>query len=68
LLERAVSLEHARLQAGVSDTSSPSFALSMRLMLAGRLGEARERMGMSLGSTASSEFDRGTELSRLLNT
>lgn len=54
LLERAVSLEHARLHTGVSDTTSPSFALSMRLMLAGRLDEARERMGMSLARAVSS--------------
>jgi ATP/maltotriose-dependent transcriptional regulator MalT len=53
LLERAVSLEDAPLQAEVSDSTSPSFALSMRLMLAGRLDEARARMGMSLGRAVS---------------
>ena len=55
LLERAVSLEHANLQAEVSDSTSPSFALSMRLMLAGRLDEARERMEMSLARALSLE-------------
>ena len=44
LLERAVSLETARVHSEVSDTTSPSFALSMRLMCAGRLDEARARM------------------------
>ena len=53
LLERAVALEDAGLQAGVSDTSSPSFALSMRLMFAGRLDEARARMDVSLGRAVS---------------
>ena len=55
LVERAVSLEHANLQAEVSDSTSPSFALSMRLMLAGRLDEARERMEMSLARALSLE-------------
>ena len=45
LLERAVSHEDARLQAEVSDSTSPSFALSMRLMLAGRLDQARAACG-----------------------
>jgi DNA-binding CsgD family transcriptional regulator len=53
LLEQAVSLEHARLQAQASDSTSPSFALSMRLMLAGRLNEARARMRMSLDRAVS---------------
>jgi DNA-binding NarL/FixJ family response regulator len=47
LLERAVSLEDERLQAEASDSTSPSFALGMRLMCAGRLDEARARMDMS---------------------
>ncbi len=46
LLERAVVLEEAAVQSGVYDTSSPSFALGMRLMFAGRLDEARARMDM----------------------
>lgn len=48
LLERAVLLEEEGLHAGVSDTSSPSFALGMRLMFSGRLDEARARMRVSL--------------------
>jgi DNA-binding CsgD family transcriptional regulator len=48
LLERAVALEDAALLDGVYDTSSPSFALGMRLMFAGRLDEARARMDMLL--------------------
>jgi DNA-binding CsgD family transcriptional regulator len=55
LVERAVALEHANLQAEMSDSTSPSFALSMRLMLAGRLDEARERMEMSLARALSRE-------------
>ena len=53
LLERAIVLEEDALQAEVSDTSSPSFALSMQLMYAGRLDEARGRMGMSLDRAVS---------------
>jgi DNA-binding CsgD family transcriptional regulator len=48
LLERAVVLEEAAVHDRVYDTSSPSFALGMRLMLAGRLDEARPRMDMLL--------------------
>ncbi|HEY7421699.1 MAG TPA: AAA family ATPase [Gaiellaceae bacterium] len=48
LLERAVVLEEAAVQDGVYDSSSPSFALGMRLMCAGRLDEARARMRMRL--------------------
>jgi DNA-binding NarL/FixJ family response regulator len=44
LVERAVVLEEAAVQDGVYDGSSPSFALGMRLMFAGRLDEARARM------------------------
>lgn len=44
LLERAVVLEEAQVQEGVYDSSSPSFAMGMRLMFAGRLDEARARM------------------------
>ncbi len=44
LLERAVVLEEAEVQDGVYDSSSPSFAMGMRLMFAGRLDEARARM------------------------
>ena len=46
LLERAVALEEAAVQSQVYDTSSPGFALGMRLMFAGRLDEARARMDM----------------------
>ena len=53
LLERAVFLEDARLQSEAWDSSSPSFALSMRLMFAGRLSEARERMSLSLDRAVS---------------
>jgi DNA-binding CsgD family transcriptional regulator len=48
LLERAVVLEEAEVQDGVYDSSSPSFALGMRLMFAGRLDEARARMQIRL--------------------
>lgn len=48
LLERAVVLEDAAMWEGVYDTSSPSFALGMRLMFAGRLDEARARMEILL--------------------
>jgi DNA-binding CsgD family transcriptional regulator len=48
LLERAVVLEESGVQAGVYDTSSPSFVLGMRLMFAGQLDEARARMGVRL--------------------
>jgi DNA-binding CsgD family transcriptional regulator len=44
LVERAVDLEDAAVWAGGYDTSSPSFVLGQRLMLAGRLDEARTRM------------------------
>jgi len=53
LIERAVALEDARSHAEVSDSSSPSFALAMRLMFAGRLDEARVRMQMSLDRAVS---------------
>jgi DNA-binding CsgD family transcriptional regulator len=53
LLARAVFLEDARLLPDASDASSPSFALAMRLMFAGRLDEARARMGMSLDRAVS---------------
>jgi DNA-binding CsgD family transcriptional regulator len=66
LLERAVSQEDARLQTDVSDSTSPSFALSMRLMLAGRLGEARARMGMSL-DRAVALGDEGARTAALLH-
>ena len=48
LLERALALEEAAVQAGVYDSSSPGFALGMRLMFAGRLDEARARMDIRL--------------------
>jgi DNA-binding NarL/FixJ family response regulator len=48
LLERAVTLEETAVQAGVYDSTSPSFALAMRLMFAGRLDEARTRMDVRL--------------------
>jgi DNA-binding CsgD family transcriptional regulator len=66
LLERAVALEDARVQPEVSDTSSPSFALSMRLMFAGRLDEARSRMAMSL-DRAVSLGDEGALTAALLH-
>ena len=47
LLERAISLEAENLRSDASDTTSPSFALFMRLKCAGRLDEARARMRMS---------------------
>jgi len=53
LIERAVALEDARSHAEVSDSSSPSFALAMRLMFSGRLDEARARMRMSLDRAVS---------------
>ena len=53
LLERAISLEDAHLNAEVSDSTSPSFALAMRLKLTGRLDEARARMRMSLDRAVS---------------
>ena len=66
VLERAISLEDARLHAEVSDSTSPSFALSMRLMLAGRLDEARARMRMSL-DRAVSLGDEGALAAALLH-
>ena len=42
------------MQSGVYDSSSPGFALGMRLMFAGRLDEARARMDM--------RFDRAVSL------
>ena len=66
LLERAVSLEDARLRPEVSDSSSPSFALSMRLMFAGKLDEARIRMGVSL-DRAVSLGDEGALTAALLH-
>jgi DNA-binding CsgD family transcriptional regulator len=48
LLDRAMFLEDARLHTEVSDSSSPGFALAMRLMYSGRLAEARVRMELSL--------------------
>jgi DNA-binding CsgD family transcriptional regulator len=53
LLERAVVLEDAAMWEGVYDTSSPSFALGMRLMFAGRLDEARARLDMLLDRAVS---------------
>ena len=52
LLERAVFLEDPRLT-DASDATSPSFALAMRLMFAGRLDEARAPMAMSLDRAVS---------------
>ena len=52
LLERAVVLEE-EVQDGVYDSSSPSFAMGMRLMFAGRLDEARARMKNSIGPVRS---------------
>ena len=67
LLERAVLIEEEGLQAGVAwDTSSPNFALGMRLMFAGRLNEARSRMGMSL-ERAVSLGDEGALSAALLH-
>jgi DNA-binding CsgD family transcriptional regulator len=66
LLEQAVFLEDAGLRAGVSDTSSPSFALGMRLMFAGRLDEARARMGVTL-DRAVSLGDEGAVSAALLH-
>src|SRR5262249_31215031 len=68
LLERAVLLEEAGLQEGVrvSDTSSPSFVLGMRLMFAGRLDEARARMALSL-DRAVSLGDEGAVSAALLH-
>jgi DNA-binding CsgD family transcriptional regulator len=66
LLERALSLESAVSQTAVSDTSSPSFALSMRLMCAGRLDEARARMKVSL-ERAVSLGDEGAVSAALLH-
>jgi DNA-binding CsgD family transcriptional regulator len=48
LLERAISFEQERLRPDAYDSSSLSFAFSMRLMFAGRLDEARARMAVSL--------------------
>ena len=62
LLERAVALEDARPRPEApeaSDATSPGFALSMLLMFAGRLEEARERMGVSL-ATAKRWVDRAS--------
>jgi DNA-binding CsgD family transcriptional regulator len=64
LLERAISLEDAYLQAEAWDSTSPSFALSMRLMLSGRLDEARARMQMSL-DRAGSLGDEGAHTAAL---
>jgi DNA-binding CsgD family transcriptional regulator len=68
LLERAALLEDAGLRAGpgVSDTSSASFALGMRLMFAGRLDEARARMGLTL-DRAVSLGDEGAVSAALLH-
>jgi DNA-binding CsgD family transcriptional regulator len=53
LLERALVLEDAAVQSGVYDSSSPSFALGMRLMFSGRLDEARVRMDVLLDRAVS---------------
>ena len=53
LLERALVLEDEAGQAGVYDSSSPSFALGMRLMFSGRLDEARARMDVLLDRAVS---------------
>jgi len=66
LLERAILLEDAGLESGVFDTSSPSFALGMRLMLAGLLDEARARMGVSY-DRAVSLGDEGAVSAALLH-
>ena len=66
LLERAIVLEEDGLQAEVSDTSSPSFALSMQLMYAGRLDEARGRMATSL-DRAISLGDEGSATAALFH-
>jgi DNA-binding CsgD family transcriptional regulator len=66
LLEKAICLEDAGLASDVSDTSSPSFALSMRLMFAGRLDEARARMGVSY-DRAASVGDEGAVSAALLH-
>jgi DNA-binding CsgD family transcriptional regulator len=66
LLEQAILLEDAGLESGVSDTSSPSFALSMRLMFAGLLDEARARMGVSY-DRAVSLGDEGATSAALLH-
>jgi len=66
LLERAVSLETARLKSDVSDSTSPSFALSMRLMCSGRLDEARARMAVSL-ERALSLGDQGSLAAALMH-
>ena len=53
LLERALVLEDEAWQAGVYDSSSPSFARGMRLMFSGRLDEARARMDVLLDRAVS---------------
>ena len=53
LLERALVLEDEAGQAEVYDSSSPSFALGMRLMFSGRLDEARARMDILLDRAVS---------------
>ena len=53
LLERALVLENAAWRAGVYDSSSPSFALGMRLMFSGRFDEARARMDVLLDRAVS---------------
>ena len=53
LLERALVLEEEAGLAGVYDSSSPSFALGMRLMFSGRLDEARARMDVLLDRAVS---------------
>ncbi|HEY7602728.1 MAG TPA: AAA family ATPase [Gaiellaceae bacterium] len=65
LLEQAVALEEEGLRAGVSDTSSPSFVLGMRLMFSGRLEEARERMRLSLQRAATLGDERGVSAALL---
>jgi DNA-binding CsgD family transcriptional regulator len=65
LLERALALEEEGLRAGVSDTSSPSFVLGMRLMFSGRLDEARERMRLSLHRAAALGDERGVSAALL---
>jgi DNA-binding CsgD family transcriptional regulator len=65
LLERAIALEDAGLKSDVSDTSSPSFALSMRLMFAGLLDEARARMGVSYDRAVSLGDERAVSAALL---
>ena len=65
LLEKAILLEDSGLDTDVSDTSSPSFALSMRLMFAGRLDDARARMGVSYDRAVSLGDERAVSAALL---